>query len=135
MKKINRNFTLTKLRQDVISILEQHAKPLKAHEILEKLRQIRPNAQPPTVYRVLEFLEKKHVIHQLSNKHSYVLCDSPDSAAEHEVDILLTCKNCDNFIESHKNALLEQIKTLTKHHKFKLACSAIEILGLCKDCK
>lgn len=135
MKKINRNFTLTKLRQDVISVLEQHAKPLKAYEILEKLRQIRPNAQPPTVYRVLEFLEKQHVIHQLSNKHSYVLCDAPDTSADEQIDILLTCNRCDSVVESHETVFLQQIQNLTQDHKFQLACSAIEILGLCKDCK
>jgi len=131
---MNINFTLTKLRRDILAILQKAKKPMKAYEILDRLQEIRPNAKPPTVYRVLEFFEEKHVIHQLANKHAYVLCQI-DEHDEHGIDVILTCKNCDNFIESHEERIVEQLKALSENHQFDLSCSAIEVAGLCKNCK
>ena len=56
---------LTPLRQDILDILRANNKPLGAYEILEKLKHKRPNAEPPTVYRVLDFLIDSKCVHRI----------------------------------------------------------------------
>lgn len=128
-------FTLTKLRADILNILKAADKPLKAYDILERLREQRPNAQPPTVYRVLEFLKDRDAVHEITNQHSYVLCQTDSCKNEHPTNILLVCSNCDQVNEENSSAILRALMPLAEQCHFQPTSSTIELLGLCQQCQ
>ncbi|HUD60421.1 MAG TPA: hypothetical protein VMQ99_13040 [Acetobacteraceae bacterium] len=50
------NARLTDLRRHVLGLVLDAASPTGAYELLDRLRQTRRGAAPPTVYRALDFL-------------------------------------------------------------------------------
>jgi Fur family zinc uptake transcriptional regulator len=66
-------FKLTSLREQIINLLLQQVKPIKAYDLLAKLKAIRPSAKPPTVYRVLDFLVEHKAVIRLEACNSYIL--------------------------------------------------------------
>ncbi len=128
-------FTLTRLRADVLSILEKARKPMKAYDVLAQLRKIRPNAEPPTVYRVLDFLKNKDVIHEITNQHTYFVCQGDNSEHEHPTTLLLICSECNNVAEEQATSLSKSLLPLAKKYQFKPTGSTIELVGLCQQCQ
>lgn len=136
-------FTLTKLRSDVLTIFKQNKSPIKPYEILERLRKIRPNAQPPTVYRVLEFLKSKNVIHELLSQKKYILCQHDQAHCsfcakeqKHCLITMLICSKCQKVKELQDNQLANSIKNHAKQNGYCLPdSSTFEFIGLCNDCK
>ncbi len=47
---------------------------ISAYDLLDLLREIEPQAKPPTVYRGLEFLMEQGFIHKIESTNSYVVC-------------------------------------------------------------
>ena len=129
------SFTLTKLRSDILQILQETKVPMKAYDILEQLRKVRPNAQPPTVYRVLEFLKNNDAIHEITHQHSYVLCQTSTAKDEHPINVLLICNSCEQVSEEKASKLIMSLTTLTKQHHFQPTDSTIELVGLCQQCQ
>ena len=55
--------------------------PVGAYEILSKLTQDESkSAQPPTVYRALDFLQEQELVHRLSSINACVGCSHPNAA-------------------------------------------------------
>src|SRR5579862_8652027 len=67
-----RNIKLTPLRVDVFNLICKSKQPITAYELLRQLRQTRSNAEPPTVYRVLEFLQSANLIHRIETSNAYI---------------------------------------------------------------
>lgn len=122
-------FTQTKLRREILAILQKADKPMKAYNILAQLRNTRPNAQPPTVYRVLNFLKEKHAIHEIAHHHTYILCQQTQE--EHRIAMLLICEQCHNVTEIPASAITNILHLPT----FQLKTTTIELLGLCQQCQ
>lgn len=129
------SFTLTKLRSDILNILKKANKPMKAYDILEQLRKIRPNAQPPTVYRVLDFLKTNDAIHEVSHQHSYVVCQTQTIKNKHPINILLICSNCKQVSEEKAGKLINSITSIIKQQHFEPTASTLELVGLCAQCQ
>src|SRR5690606_26104114 len=60
-----RGTRLTPIRQHVLTLLLEAGRSLKAYELLEAMKQLYPQAKPPTVYRALDFLVEEGLIHRL----------------------------------------------------------------------
>lgn len=128
-------FKLTQLRADVLHILERADKPLKAYNILAELRKVRPKAQPPTVYRVLEFLKLHNVVHEITHQHSYALCQSDCEQHIQHTNILFVCQKCDHVDEACGDKVLKALVPITKKHHFQPNNSTLELLGFCQHCQ
>ncbi len=60
-----RGARLTELRRGVLGLILDAAAPTGAYDLLDRLRQTRRGAAPPTVYRALDFLLKQGLIHRV----------------------------------------------------------------------
>lgn len=134
------SFTLTSLRKDVLKIIESATRPLKAYEILNILLKKRPNAKPPTVYRVLDFLVEKHVIHKVNSSHTYVLCQYNSSNNECEkhgknIDLILACQHCHQYVELTNSIASLILNQLLQEKEFIISDHCIELKGICINCK
>lgn len=122
---------LTPLRTQVFTLIHSNNKPITAYELLRKLREMRATAEPPTVYRVLEFLQFNHLIHRIETSNSYVICINPN---EHSHSQLFLCISCGATIEADNANITEAIKACAKKYRFILGNDLTEIRGQCANC-
>lgn len=122
----------TSLRKEVLYILWQAKKPLKAYEILDYLLKIKPNSKPPTVYRALLFFVTHGVVHKIESIQCYTLCKEPDKRLFSE--ILMVCNHCHQTIEVSDPSIWELVQKLAHQHYFKSTQDIIELKGVCSLC-
>lgn len=65
---------LTAPRQRVLELLLGSDGPLKAYDLIAAYGEAGKPAQPPTVYRALEFLERLGFAHRIESLNAYVPC-------------------------------------------------------------
>jgi Fur family zinc uptake transcriptional regulator len=128
------NVKLTDLRKDIFSILYNKNKPLGAYDVLKELKKKRPNAEPPTVYRVLDFLVESKLIHRIDSKNTYVCCSHLESNVEQHHTVLLSCKSCNDSFELTDENIAQSIQMFAKKNKLQIDNMPIEIKGTCQSC-
>lgn len=103
-----------------------------AYDLLAKIKSEsdRP-AAPPTVYRTLDFLLEKGLIHRLTSINAYIPCCHPREG--HQAAFLI-CTECKVVKEASAQALLEQLDQLAVSDHFSPHHSIIEISGKCQQC-
>ncbi|HTA65986.1 MAG TPA: transcriptional repressor [Xanthomonadaceae bacterium] len=128
-----RGLRLTPLRADVLRLVTESAKPVKAYDVLSRISESDAISSPPTVYRALDFLLENGFIHKLESINSYVACIAPQSS---HIATFLICDRCDaatEVIEDHVRTLLD-----SRSREMKFAPSTrtqtLEVHGLCKEC-
>ena len=132
---MDKNIKLTELRKDILSILYRKNKPMGAYDILDTLKKKRPNAEPPTVYRVLEFLVDAKLVHRVESQNTYVCCSSILKEKTQHKAILLSCKVCHQSFEFEDDGVFLSIDKFAKKHKLEVDDALIEIKGVCADCR
>lgn len=130
---LNHTLKLTELRKDILEIFIKEKKPLSAYEVLEKLKKKREKAEPPTVYRVIDYFLEKQIIHRIETKNKYVLCAQLEHKKSEYHGFIFLCKKCLTSFEVMNSSYSKFIKSLSNHHSF-LIDSVIEIKGTCKKC-
>ncbi|RAP35685.1 hypothetical protein B1207_11375 [Legionella quinlivanii] len=124
---------LTSLRKSILYILWSANRPLKAYEILELLLETKINAQPPTVYRVLDYFVFAGLVHKVESIQCYTLCQQPEQHLPSE--LLMVCNHCHQVQEVYDNQLRQLFKQITENSHFNLGQAAIELKGLCQLCE
>ena len=123
---------LTPQRETVLRLIAQQSRAISAYDLLDLLREIEPQAKPPTVYRGLEFLMEQGFIHKIESTNSYIVCHHVDNPSH--TSVMLICDNCGNVTESDGVAIEEAIMDLAEKHHFHLRHTVVENHGLCKNC-
>ena len=124
---------LTPLRKEVLELILSASGPVGAYDLLAKLKggSERP-AAPPTVYRTLDFLLEKGLIHRLTSINAYIPCCPPREG--HQAAFLI-CTECKSVTEASAQGLLQQLATLSASDNFTAHHSIIEISGVCQQCR
>jgi len=122
---------LTTLRRRVLELLWQNHAPLSAYELLELLVRDGRKAQPPTIYRSLEFLLECGLIHRVESLNAYIGCDQPQK--EHETGFFI-CESCGYVAELSDSSINLSISKNAELLGFRVHKPTIEISGLCKFC-
>ncbi|MEQ8613477.1 MAG: Fur family transcriptional regulator [Gammaproteobacteria bacterium] len=123
---------LTPLRQQVLALVWENHEPVKAYDILDKLKQERSSSAPPTVYRALEFLQEQGLVHKIESLNAYVGCGSP--AESHRSSQFLICKLCGCVAELDDADIKQLLKTKAEKVGFDIARETVEITGYCSNC-
>ena len=126
-----RGLNLTPLRLRVLELVAASQKPVKAYDLLDRLRDGPGIAAPPTVYRTLDFLLEHGFIHKLSSINAFVGCHHPGEA--HQVPFLI-CDKCSSAIEICDERVSKLLTTQAKEHGFKPAGQTLEVHGVCASC-
>jgi len=127
-----RGLRLTPLRKEVLELVATAGKPIKAYDLLDRLRERHGNAAPPTVYRALDFLLEHGFIHKLESINAYVSCHHPAEA--HQVPFLI-CDQCASAQEVCDERVAELIEAQSKALGFRPQSQTLEVHGLCKNCR
>ena len=115
-----------------LNIIKKSNKNLSAYQILDKFHKIK-KVQPTTVYRSLNFLIKKGIIHKSISNKTFMLCSHSHKHADRHNTLLAICKKCGNSKELLKETF-EPIFKMKKFKTFDLSVFDLEILTKCKSC-
>lgn len=120
----------TPLRAEIYGLLVAHDAPLKAYELLEKMRAAHGRVAPMTVYRALDFLVDHGLVHRVASTSSFVACREPGAA--HHDPVFLVCQRCGTAQEYSQPRLSKSIQSAARRVGF--AAQGAEIPGLCAGC-
>lgn len=122
---------LTKNESLVWEALGDAGGPLKAYEILDKLKHKGVRA-PMTVYRALEGLDQKGFIHKLEGINAFVPCKHE---GPHEVQVFLVCESCASAKEVELDIIEANLRPLLRRSSFQMKTARLEARGLCPNCQ
>ena len=126
-----RGVQLTTIRFQVLSLIWESHKAVKAYELLDRLRPLQAAAKPATIYRALDFLIEQGLIHRVESLNAFVGCRS--SGQQHE-QLLLICKLCEQVDERAATDVMTALLEELQQAGFMAHSKAIEIHGICANC-
>lgn len=124
---------LTAKRRLVLQLMLAHNKMISAYDLLDELRQVDPQAKPPTIYRALAFLLQYGFIHKVESNNSYIIC--PHFGHVKHLSILLICDSCHMIIEEESDEIDILLTQKAEQHGFKIQHRLIEVKGECQQCQ
>ncbi len=85
-----------------------------------------------TVYRALDSLEEKGLIHKLEALNSFLICshDGP-----HSVQAFLVCETCASATEIMLEDAIGSISVVLRRTAFAMNTARLEIRGHCQPCR
>src|SRR5687768_1504003 len=127
-----RGARLTEQRRRVLELIWKSHAPVGAYTLLDRLREQGVRAQPPTVYRALEFLVENGLIHRIESLNAYIGCAEP---AERHVGQFLICTGCQSAAELDDPGIGGAIAARAQAVGFSVSRAMVEIAGLCPNCR
>ncbi len=126
-----RGVHLTPIRQQVLELIWESHKAVKAYELLDRIKPMMDAAKPATIYRALDFLIEQGLIHRVESLNAFVGCSC--SAYQHE-QLLLICNNCQDVEERQAPEVMQALSKEIKLADFIVHSKAIEVHGVCTKC-
>jgi Fur family zinc uptake transcriptional regulator len=126
-----RGVQLTPIRHQVLELIWESHKAVKAYELLDRIKPLMDAAKPATIYRALDFLIEQGLIHRVESLNAFVGCSC--SAHQHE-QLLLICNNCQEVEERSAPEVMQALSQEIKQAGFIVHSKAIEIHGVCEKC-
>jgi len=130
---------LTELRRQVLALVLASEQPLGAYALLDKLKAQRPGAAPPTVYRALDFLLERGLIHKVERLNAFVGCveaghDHGAGPDHHHPHQFLICRDCGMTVEISDPAVAHALADAAARVGFRVGNATVEVEGLCAAC-
>jgi Fur family zinc uptake transcriptional regulator len=122
---------LSRNQSEILACLRKAGEPMSAYAILDRVRKS-GIVHPPTVYRALNDLMQKGMVHRLQSKSAFVACGHGACDGKFAFAI---CRRCDKVVEiplsdEDQAALLGLAPDEIAPEQVTL-----EIAGLCADCR
>jgi Fur family zinc uptake transcriptional regulator len=127
-----RGARLTKLRRRVLELVCASHEPIKAYELLERLRKERRGAAPPTVYRALDFLRRQGFVHKIESLNAFVVCGEPGHRGDGQ---FLICRDCGEVAEMDDREIVDLLSVQAHRIGFDAENQTVELRGLCAGCR
>ena len=126
---------MTPPRRRVLELLLEAAEPVKAYDLIARYGVDGQAAKPPTVYRALEFLERKGVVHRISSISAYVACTADVNDMGAHAAAFLICDCCGATAEVAIPTSTLGISIAAKAVGYEIERTTIEGHGKCASCK
>ena len=123
---------LTRSRRAVLDLLLRVGRPLTAYEVLDLLLPGHSAATPASVYRSLDFLMERGLVHKLETTRAYVACGHPEHPHAGQ---FLICRQCGTVVEADDERVISATEQLGHQMGFSLDQRTVELLGLCGSCQ
>ena len=131
----NPSVKLTDLRSTVLGIFIESNTPLSAYEVLDQLKKLRDSAEPPTVYRVIQYFIDKNIIHRIDSEQKYTLCSHIACGHTHHATSMLVCGVCHQTTETNNEPSAKALLKIAKQQNFQLVDGPVELKGVCENCR
>lgn len=126
-----RGVQLTPIRHQVLELIWESHKAVKAYELLDRIKPLKNDAKPATIYRALDFLIEQGLIHRVESLNAFVGCNR---SGHHHEQLLLICKECHEVEERPAIDVMSALSREIEHAGFIVHSKAIEIHGVCAKC-
>jgi len=123
---------LTKNQKLVLDLLQGCRRQMSAYDILDKLRPDGLKA-PLQVYRALDTLVERHLVHKLESLNAFVSCDH-HSCHVGDMTAFTICDDCGDVNELATDTVTDLLKQQVTDRGFQISQTAIEIKGICGRC-
>lgn len=127
-----RGVRLTPMRRAAYEEMLDHAAPISAYELLDRMQQSTGRRlAPPTVYRALEFLLDEGFVHRIESQNAFVVCEHP---GERHESIYFVCRDCGASQEVHNTEVREALDAQAATLGFVPKRQVVEVYGSCAAC-
>lgn len=116
----------------VLRLLQKSAEPMTAYAILERLKKSGVK-HAPIVYRALDALMKKGLVHKIKELGTYVACDCSEDH-QHSLSVLTVCGDCKEVQELHDHDVIHRLESLRKKGIALQPHAVIELPITCHSC-
>jgi len=124
---------LTPGRKAALAVLQRENRPIGAYEMIELLERVSGRRPAPTqVYRALDFLVERGLVHRLASRNAFLACGHRHGAAEPVA--FLICDVCGQVEEATSPALAADVAGVAATKGFAPRAQIIEIAGRCAAC-
>jgi Fur family transcriptional regulator, zinc uptake regulator len=123
---------LTDLRRDVLRLILEADGPSTAYQLLDRLKQTRKGAAPPTIYRAIDFLMEQRLIHKVERLNAFIPCTESGNH-RHAVQLLI-CRTCGTVAEIEDRAVSEALDHAAERKGFHPDRAMVELDGTCAAC-
>lgn len=124
---------ITRLRHDILAVLRSESAPVKAYDLIERMREQGRRVTPTTMYRTLEFLLQNGFIHRVNFLNAYLPCTGTHKS--HTALLLFVCSHCGQTKEIEDATLYESMRARLGELGIPLEDSRIEIQAACPSCR
>lgn len=122
-------------RQRVLRLLLEAGRPLKAYDVIAATGRDGTQANPPTVYRALEFLTRLGLVHRIESDASYVVCSHSGHEHGHgHTPLMMVCDRCGTVAETPLDDIHAVARQAAAAKGFVLERLVVEGRGLCAAC-
>ena len=121
---------VTAQRLAVYRVLAADASHPTAEQVYARLRPEIPSLSPATVYRILESLEREHLIRRVSTTHGVARFDANMDAHQHVI-----CRRCGHMTDLDVPALRAVTLDAKAVPGFVVEGLDIQIVGRCTTCR
>ncbi|MCG8393505.1 MAG: transcriptional repressor [Pseudomonadales bacterium] len=128
---------MTPRRRQVMNLLLAQAGPQSAYQLLDQFKdRYQSNAQPPTIYRALDFLVQQGLAHRLSSTNQYLACDHITCRHGHKGTVFLLCDECGGVQETPlAGAAVSELEQTLDTLGFEIQQEPLlEVHGRCANC-
>ena len=123
---------LTELRRQVLELVMEAEAPSTAYQLLDRLKQSRKGAVPPTIYRALDFLVAQRLVHKVERLNAFIAC-SETAPHDHPVQFLI-CGRCGSVAEIEDRAISRALTRAAEREGFHPARPVVELEGISAAC-
>ena len=121
---------MTAPRRRVLDLLLRAGEPMKAYDLIARFGEDGQAAKPPTVYRALEFLERRGLAHRIASISAYVACSH---GADDHAAAFLIC-DCCGAAEEFEPDFSSQLAAAEKAG-YQVSTITLEARGRCAACR
>lgn len=122
---------MTPARLRVLELLLAAGEPVKAYDLIARFGEDGQPAKPPTVYRALEFLERKGLAHRIASITAYVACTEGGPA---HAAAFLICDCCGATAEVTA-PLAGALDRAAQEAGYDIVRTTVEAHGRCPACR
>lgn len=121
----------TPIRVAVMQFLESTEQPVDAQSIINYLKQKHVDADPATIFRMMNDFLEKGITRQIQLNEGKARYELSNKRHHHH----LICTNCGKIKEVEGDFLKQMEEEIYKDKKFKVKDHSLEFFGLCADCQ
>lgn len=123
---------LTRNQRLVLEAVGNSASPQSAYDLLDKLRPHGIKA-PLQVYRALDHLLARGLVHKLESMSAFVACQHPSDEGS-AATVFMICDGCGAVSERTNACISGDLRKLAMTDGFRVAHASIELHGHCGKC-
>jgi Fur family transcriptional regulator, zinc uptake regulator len=122
---------LSRNQSEILTCLRKAGEPMSAYAILDRVRKV-GISHPPTVYRALNDLMRKGMVHRLQSRSAFVACGHGACDGKFAFAI---CRSCDKVVEILLSDEDQAALLGLSPDEIAPEQVTVEIAGLCTECR